>query len=414
MKRQEGTAKARRLAALRKRITKVQGKAKFVGVLYLLATIALLALSCFPVFTVDGTQEGWLYVLTFWQSFAVLQDMANLSVENVSEMIISGVYVFILLVLLVNVFRAFSKLNWLFKKKPSKQNGHNRNVYAMEDLGKIFSSSFFTVVFFNYILYLLLKANTLSFNLPNLIALAALGLFIHFVCGHIGGNVSLFVADGDVLIEEKRECGRVAPIVRNVLQLIAICGIAYLISVTCNVPGWVVRFLSLDVTQLLAEPTRLIASGLLGFAIFSFAVLVKHATNITEFDLEGVDAPGMKNFRVFSFIIFLMAGGAFAARYLLFGVLMVELAIMAGVAIVSFIIELIMKNMPGVPQEDSDEIDMDEYLASVSQNGFASQYGAIDSGAQYNPMSAYGLQPMAPLPQTNFGFENYYDISEEY
>ena len=415
MKRQEGTAKARRLAALRKRITKVQGKAKFVGVLYLLATIAFLAFACLPVFTLDGTQEGWLYVLTFWKPFEVLQDLTALNAKTALAMMVSGTYILMVLVALINVFRAFSKLGWLFKKKPSKQNGHNRNAYAMEDLGKIFSSTFFTVVFFNFGLYVVLHRTAISFNIPNIICIAAVGLIIHFVCGHIGGNVSLFVADGDTLTEEKRECGRVAPIIRNVLQIAAVVAIGYMVVLTCNVGGWAEKILAYSVEEIFAQPIGLIACGLLGFALFSYTVLLKHATNITEFDSEGTEASGMKNFRVFTFFIFLMAIGAFVVKYVFFQEWNTELLIMAGIAFVSFIIEIIMRNMPKGNMDDPDEIDMDEYLAAVSQNGFASQYGSYDTSSQFDAASAYGLQPIAPLPsQPNFGFENYYDISEEY
>lgn len=412
MRRQEGTAKARRLAALRKRITKVQGKAKFVGVLYLLATIAMLALACFPVFTVDGTQNGWLYVVTFWQPFTSLQDMASLTVEKVKAMIISALYVLILLVMLVNVFKSFSKLDWLFKKKPSKQNGHNRNAYAMEDMGKIFSSSFCAVVFWNFVIYLLVQADGVSFNIPNLVAIAALGVVIHFLCGHIGGNVSLFVADGDVLTEEKRECGRISPIVRNVLQLIAICGIGYVITLTNELGGLLLTVLGSPADALMAEPMKLLPAAIHVLSLIFFAVLVKHATNVTEFDSEGVEAAGMKNFRVFAFLLLLTSVGAWAVDYFLFGTWTTELLIMAAIALVAFIIELIMKNMPSVKQDNPDEMDMDEYLEAVSQNGFASQYGSVDANAQYDPAAAFGLQPM--YPQTNYGFENYYDISEDY
>ena len=147
-------------------------------------------------------------------------------------------------------------------------------------------------------------------------------------------------------------------------------------------------------------------------SLLFFAVLLTHATNVTEFDSEGVEASGMKNFRVFAFLTLLTSVGAWAVKYFLFQVFVTELLIMAAIALAAFIIELIMKNMPSVKQDDPDEMDMDEYLAAVSQNGFASQYGSMDANAQYDPAAAFGLQPM--YPQTNYGFENYYDISEDY
>ena len=412
MKRQEGTAKGRRLAILRKRIARVQGKAKFVGVLYLLATIAMLALSCFPVFSADGTMEGGIYVLTFWKAFMALQDMAGLTVEKVQAMVIAGIYVLMLLVLLINVFKAFSKLGWLFKKKPSKQNGHNRNAYAMEDLGKIFSSSFAACVFWNFIMFLFLHPNGVAINLTILIALAATGIVIHFLCGHIGGNVSLFVADGDTLTEEKRECGRISPIVRNILQFAVVGGIGYMMILTNEIAPLLTTLLGTQAADLMAQPLTLLPGAIQLLSLIFFAVLVTHTTNITEFDSEGVEAAGMKNFRVFAFLLILTSAGAWAVKYFLFQVWQNEPLIMAAIALVAFIIELIMKNMPSVKEDDPDEMDMDEYLEAVSQNGFASQYGAYDANAQYDPTAAFGLQPM--YPQTNYGFENYYDISEEY
>lgn len=431
MRRKESTAKARRLAALRKRIAQVQGKAKFVGVLYLLATIGLLGLmACFPIIKLDDTNGDWLYALTFWKPFPLLMDRAAWTVEGIKVVGGAAIYALMLLVLFINVVKSFSKLGWLFKKKPSKQNGHNRNAYAMEDMGKIFSASFFVCVMFNFCIFLLLQANGAIPNVPNAIVVAGIALAVHFICGHIGGNVSLFVADGDVLTEEKRECGRISPIVRNVLQFAAICGIGYFIGLKNDISNGASSVLAFILEHQAFSLREFFPCAAQMVSLLFFAVLVGHATNITEFDSEGVEASGMKNFRVFTILLTLSALGLFAVQYLFFHVWVNEPLIIAGIALASFVIELIMKNMPNGKAEDPDEMDMDDYLEAYSQGGLASQNmgalqpmyapqnayaaqgGMMDTGAQFDPMSAYGLQPMYPQAP-NYGFENYYDISEE-
>jgi hypothetical protein len=111
-------------------------------------------------------------------------------------------------------------------------------------------------------------------NLTILIALAATGIVIHFLCGHIGGNVSLFVADGDTLTEEKRECGRISPIVRNILQFAVVGGIGYMITLTNEIAPLLKTLLGSQAADLMAQPFNLIpgAIQLLSLIFFSSSV----------------------------------------------------------------------------------------------------------------------------------------------
>ena len=222
---------------------------------------------------------------------------------------------------------------------------------------------------------------------------------------------------------EKRDCGIIAPIIRNVLQMAAIVALGYLFYDTNQMGTFLEKVLATSLTKIIAAPFPFVLPAIQCIAFVWFCVLILHANNITEFDSEGVEAPGMKTFRICTVLLAITCLGACGIEYIFLRQIAIKPLVRAGISGVSFIIEFIMRNMPsGSYEVDPDDIDMDEYLQSVSQNGFASQYGAYGSQEnavqQMDPAAYYGMQPMQSMPmmnpQANFGFENYYDISEDY
>ena len=109
-------------------------------------------------------------------------------------------------------------------------------------------------------------------------------------------------------------------------------------------------------------------------------VLVKHATGISEYSMQGSNASGMKNYRIFAFFVLLTAGATAVCRYIFGEACFVEFEdltymgiakgidyssiYLAAIAFVIFVVEVIMRHMPRFPgnkweEEEDGYWDMD-------------------------------------------------------
>ena len=363
---------------LKKRIAATRGKAEFIGIVYLLAIIAIVAVAAFVPMV--QSEQAPLGVLEFWKVYAWSNLKSLDTAEKIVQVTNATIYGLMLLGLVINVFKALSKLNWLFKKKGSQTYSFNRNVFAMEDLGEIFSGSFASVIIFHFIIYLICGSMTILW--PTYVVLGA-GIFFHFFCGMIGGTASYFDKDArGNLVEKKRLIGLFAPFFRNLLQLISVAAMIFFFAKASDLHTCIAPLLEKGGFQNYVLPNWMgfLSIALQILTVIWIIVLLTHATNITEFSIEGTEAAGMKNFRVFAFFTFLTAGGTVVCKFI-FGQAafvmaeqgtIVELVksvdynsiIIAAIALVMFIIELIMTNMPRIPdgmeEEETDYEDDDE------------------------------------------------------
>ena len=311
---------------IKKRVKKTHARAKWVGFLYLLGTIALVALAAMPLMTTDVVTLG---VMDFWTVFT--EEDASLV-----AMIAAGLYGAMFLGMVINVIKAFTKLNWLFARTASRTYGLNRNVYAMNELGRIFSGSFAALLNFHFLIYLVVGTATVE---QMMLIAAAVGAVFHFLCGLWGGKASLFEIGPMGLAEEKREIGRFAPFLRNLLQ----------VAVSCALIQFFVELSTLSSFIVAEDIVTEIMNDVVGFAIqavvvISILVLVKHATNTTEYSLEGRLAPGMKNFKIFIFFVLAASVAAIALA-------VADYTMMAIVSGAMFLVELIMIKLPRFPEE---------------------------------------------------------------
>ncbi len=326
------------------RIRKAHGAAKFVGILYLLGALAMMAFACLPVFKISGEQ---LWVMNFWKPVKNLFDSAT---RSYYDLLICVLYAFILLTAVINFFKCFSHVSWLSSKKSLKYvNGYNLNMEAMDEIGKCFSGSLAAFIIFYVLIYLLSPVDSVAFTLWTYVALGV-AFFIHFLGGIIGGKISYFEesSDGYERVEEKRSCGMFVYVFRNLVQIGAIAGILWFFIGACN-------FYDVATTALKFENpfTGNLIETVLPFALevlilVFLMVQIKHATATTEFNRLGIEGSGMKNFRVFSFFTFLAAGGIFAIDYFVVKTQPVSytFVIIAGIAFVAFLIDCIFKSRP--------------------------------------------------------------------
>lgn len=388
---------SQRGAYLKKSIAGTRCRAKFVGLLYLVGIIALAAVAALmPLFDLTKQTLAPIGVFAFWQQF-LPANLANMTTaEGMIKLINAALYGLMLVGVVINALRGLGKLAWLFKKKASKTYGFNRNVYAMEDLGNIFSGSF-AVIIVTYFLMAVVSGQLY----PNMMALIVVfgGAAAHLVLGFIGGKVKYYdIIDGEIEVQE-RTVRRFPALFRNVLQLGAVFAMLYFFMLVSTIHTVIGPLMEVGGIQnyVLGQPMAYLSIVCQVLTLIFVLPLVKHATATTEYNLDGAYGPGMKTFRVFSFFTALAAAGTFACRYLLgeivFSVnngttsfVVAQLfdkgsIIVAGVAFVMFIVELIMRNAPGykkekkAKKENEDEFAPD-YKTLVSNPFVSVEYGA--------------------------------------
>lgn len=364
---------------LKKRVRKIQGRAKFVGIFYLLGTIGLLAITaCMPLLagTVIATDVAVMPVLTFYQPIVDLfasgaEAFNSLTATQVTELIVVVLFAAMLLTMVLNVLRSIGKLGWLFKRRASYSNGFNRNMYAMDDMAKRFSNSLYTLVVIHLFIYLFSGASA-QITTNAYIALGA-GFGLHFICGLIGGTVTLF-STGDRVEEEVRENGLFVFFVRNLLQIAAVAAIAYFLLQESVLVAKIQELLKLVLEEKkpIAEIDwmSVIPAGIELFAWTFISVLAGHAIADTEFNRDGVVGSGMRNFAIFSFLTALVLAAGIALPMLGIGVAATELnqnlLIAAAVALVAFLLDCIIRPRTR-DDSDYDDVDMDAYFQGGEQ-----------------------------------------------
>lgn len=348
---------------IKHRIKRSQAQAKTLGVFFLLGTLVVTALACLSLAMVNGVALG---VATFWKPFVTLFSgniLTNFKV-NAEAVIIAVLYTIMLLTLLVNTIRSFTKLNWLFKRKASKLYGFNRNMYAMDALAKIFSASFSCVLCYH--LFIALVAGGITLSLVGYVLLA-FGLVWHLLLTPFTGNVSLYTTE-DGITEEKREVGNFAPILRNVLQIVALGGIAFFFIkyvIKTDILGNAISML----VDLRIAPMALIMPAVCLLLAFFIMGMFTYVFGVKEYDSEGAKERGRKTNLVLSLFVFLMALLAYVVG-IIFSKEQVatELIYIALVAFAMFILEILLRKYPRLPEENADEVSVDEYLDKDEEN----------------------------------------------
>ena len=374
---------------LKKRVRKIQNRAKFVGLLYLLGTIGLVAIAaCMPLLTgtcitADGAT---MPVMTFYQPIVNLfasgmEAFGSLTAAQITDLIVVVLFAAMLLTMAINVLRSIGKLGWLFKRRASYSNGFNRNMYAMDDMAKRFSNSLYTLVMIHLFIYLFSggvpaegQEATLQITTNAYIALGV-GFGLHFICGLIGGTVTLF-STGDRVEEETRENGLFVFFVRNLIQIAAVAAIGYFLIQESVFVAKLQEILKLVLEEQkpIAEIDWMsaIPAGIEIIAWLFIAVLAGHAIADTEFNRDGVVGSGMRNFGIFSFMAALALAAGIALPMLGIGVveatteLNQNLLIAAAVALVAFLLDCIIRPRTR-DDSDYDDVDMDAYFQGGEQ-----------------------------------------------
>lgn len=345
-----GSEKSDSYFYFKKRLKSNRSRAIFVGILYLIGSIALAALACLPLLGAADAPGG---VTEFYKVFTESNGF-ELNVKTINGIL----YAAMLLGVFVNVIRSLAKLGKLFKTKGTAEDGFNRNVYAMEKLGKIFSGSFAVVLVAHFLIALLCKVDTTSQVEMLMLVAVGVGVVIHLFAGCLSMKTRYYDLEDGELKEYNRMVGKVAPFFRNLLQVVAVLAMMFFfLAVNFNAPIFN-QFLEENGIEKFLESPSMISVILQIVALLCTLVLVKHATATTEYlhpvqnkNTGKLVRVGGKVFRVFSLFVFITAGvAAFLSMdentQLMENKLFVSLVAIAAIALVMFIVELIMRKRP--------------------------------------------------------------------
>ncbi len=379
---------SRRTNSIGRRVRVVHRKAKFVGSLYLIATLALVALAyLFPVLVVNGKP---LDITNFYLPFTTVMS----GELNRLALVTSASYALILLIGAINVLKSLSLLGKLLKETSR----YNRNMRAMDGMGKAYSSTFAAILSLYLQMYLLQPVETAAILWINGAIVLGVAVFFHFLCGVCSAKVSRFYIDENKTVaEETRECGVFTYFFRNLMQLAAIGGVAYYMAETNEfyriipiVKGLLVGMFDLNV---------IIVVGLQLVMLLCMFVMIKHATAATEYNLYGIEGKGMKNYRVFSFLVFAAAAGLFVWTYLQTQSIALGYAIIAGVALVVFLMDCFVKTRQKKVEKDENDLPVKRKMQRNDVKApVPAPITAPMTAPVVAPTVAPATAPIAPMP----------------
>ena len=337
---------------VQKRTRRAENRARFVGVLYFLGTMALAVLAFLPILEEVGFYDGVLGLTTFWKPFTELNLLLDSAtrVEAVINLVVGFLYGLPLVVCVLSVFSSLSKLDNLYMRG-NRRIGYNQCYLALDKMSKIFSASYATISVCNIWLIFLV-----GMKWTNLFYFASAGfLVLHFFCGLIGGTVSRFSTE-DGFVETPRKYGLFSVFFRNLLQFAAVTGVLYFF-VQVNLIPLVFEYFGEGVLTEVAQMELKEIVLLLGFPIAEVIMLLctlgilRHACNPTEFHIDGPKAKGRKSVRFASFFLFLfsLAINAFLfyfAEEKSFEVLDKSLLYISAISLGLFIFECLLKKFP--------------------------------------------------------------------
>ncbi len=399
--------------AMRKSIRRACGKERFAGFLYFLGTLIMTVAAFFSLQTnVMFVNSGNLNVTTFWTPIVEIFHVGFSVVPIGMNFAVAVLYVLLILICLGNLIYSLLKLDALYIRG-NRKIGFNQNAIAMEKLGRSCSGTFAALAFNMYFTHMFIGSEpTFLFY-----AVTVIFVIIHFWAGIVGAKSSLFSVEGNTIEELPRTKGRLAPFFRNVMQFAFMGGMLYFMSRANIINNLLIIFngdsmselfgnLRLNFGEFVSRFLNPLFQLLICWAMFA---LVIHMTDTTEWSRKGNKAKGMKNCRVFSMIVFVLAVAFNGFRIYLAvqqggSALSMDMVYVAVIALAFFIEECCMAKLPNDKAEveedplafmdeeeefDEEEPVQDEYLAN--------RYQYVDAPAVY--MQPNGV-PIMVMPMT--------------
>lgn len=343
------------LAASIKRIKKVHKRTKGVSALYAFAAFVLTVLTFFPTINVQFAGKDKLFIGSFfWPIINIFKN--NLNVLDIITMVL---YIVMAVLVVVNFFKCITRFGKIMRRNSGNVTTCNKNLLIMEEIANAFSSAFATFLIFNLAIFMInYSAPTTSklFGSVTLwgMAAVAVSLIVHFVCGVLGGNVSVFII-GSSIEEKKREDKIGTFFLRNLIQVVALVAILYFFVPATNL------YIELGKLLVTKQPSvftniggdlfAFLAVAMQAGVVVMLAILIKHATATTEYNLIGMDGAGMNNFRIFGLITAVLCVALF-----IFDTTdgsQINYVVAGAIALVTSVLDFIIK--PRMPKQKEDD-----------------------------------------------------------
>ena len=331
---QEKQLTAETVEATRVRLEKARKRCKFVGAAYLIGTLVLLAALFLDFFTV-GTNK--ISALNFYSALII----PSFTLAKIVEILPNALFALMAFVAVFNFVRLCVALGKMKKQKDTPFEKYNHTVKRMWKTANAFSGTLVTYVVLTVI------ACSVSEAQPTVFALGAIagGIFFHFLAGLVGGKTLWFdEGENGEILESKRNSSLFVFFLRNLIQIACVAGILFYFFKVSAIPGAVILVAEGNVSQLLSNMMELIVVVLCVLILIALIVLINHAFRPTEFNGSGMKGKGMKNFRVFSFIVTLLSLVIFFVVYFDTKVWTFEIAYMAAIALGGFLFDLLIKS----------------------------------------------------------------------
>ncbi len=302
------------LAASVKKIKKTHNRTKWASACYTFAAFVITVLAFFPTVNVKFAGENKLFIGTFFKPIVNIFKN-NL---NIFDLIVMVLYIVMAVLIVVSFFKCFTRFGKIMRRNSGNVTTCNKNLLIMEEIGNAFSGLFASYIIFNLAIYMMSYSVVPApkpfgaVSLWGIIGLAV-GVLMHFIAGVLGGGVSFFIVTASIE-EKKREDKLIIFFLRNLIQVLAVAGMLFFFVPTTNLYIEIGRMFAKEpsvFTNMSADLLAFLAVVLQAGIIATVAVLIKHATAPTEYNLIGMDGPGMYNFRVFGIITTLLCIGLY-------------------------------------------------------------------------------------------------------
>lgn len=335
-------------------IKKVHKKARIVGFLYFLGNLIVGILSLLGCLNLQYANGDTFSILNFTKPFL------SIFKGDYSGFLAFLMFLILLIIVIINIGRSFPKLRRAMKKNERNINACNRNVTAMEDLADVFSKTFSAVLVLYSLMYVFTKETGALYisreGMPLTIfgiITVAFGLIIHFVAGGIGATSSIFIVSATV--EERKRESKVFPfIMRSFVKIATIIAFLWLFLPASTIHNSLGAIFGFKFDELMpnGDIMPLLSLVLQIIALIMICVCVKNAVSPLEFNLFGMEAYGMRRFAVCALI-----GGIISLLVFVLGMnnlkeqpMLISYLIIGAVAIISFVLDLIIK-----PREHGDK-----------------------------------------------------------
>ena len=335
-------------AFIRSRIDKSRRRAAVVGLMYLFALAAIIAVSCLGLLTSEyaAVTPKAALVAAKSQKFSSFAAILNI------KFCTAALYLLAMLSAVICLLNATTYLKNLFKKKVSRVYGLNANIDAMDSMGRMFSFGFASILIAHVLIYAFCGI-TVAFTTYAYVVLA-IGFAAHFIGGFCGGKVSAFYIDDEKGVSEsKRPYGRLIPLMRNFAQFVAIGAIGYLFLRDNSIHN-ALKFIETDgFNAMKAFGVSLVPLVCEFLTVLWMIGMIIHAVGSAEYSVEGPYAMGIRNFRIFSALMFLTNAASVVCQYMIGEVRFSNLTtvkeldrgviVIAAIGFVMFVMDFILK-----------------------------------------------------------------------